>query len=453
MRTISAIGTPHGVGAVSMIRLSGDEALSVAEKVFCPKGSASLAERPARTAVYGSFRDERGAFDDGIVTYYAAPASYTGEDMVELMCHGGVLATSRLFAATLSAGAVPAAAGEFTKRAFINGKLSLSQAEAVGLLIEAKTDSCLDIGIRHLGGSLTKSINRCSDKLLTMASSVYAYIDYPEEDLTDLSPDELKAELNEVKAELATLKNSYRYGKAVTEGVKCAIVGCPNTGKSSVLNLLAGEERAIVTSIAGTTRDVITETVRLGDVLLRLSDTAGLREGGGEIERLGIKRSIESLKGAELVLAVFDGSKAQSEGDDEVVRYIEEAGKTAVTVGIINKADKGKMHNYELPFKSLVLSAKTGEGLSELEDTVCGLYKGGIERDMGETITNARQHAAVCRAFDSVESAVNALEAGYTQDVAGLDIEEALSALGELDGRQVNEDIVNEIFSRFCVGK
>lgn len=453
MRTISAIGTPHGVGAVSMIRLSGDEALSVAEKVFCPKGSASLAERPARTAVYGSFRDERGAFDDGIVTYYAAPASYTGEDMVELMCHGGVLATSRLFAATLSAGAVPAAAGEFTKRAFINGKLSLSQAEAVGLLIEAKTDSCLDIGIRHLGGSLTKSINRCSDKLLTMASSVYAYIDYPEEDLTDLSPDELKAELNRVKAELATLKNSYRYGKAVTEGVKCAIVGCPNTGKSSVLNLLAGEERAIVTSIAGTTRDVITETVRLGDVLLRLSDTAGLREGGGEIERLGIKRSIESLKGAELVLAVFDGSKAQSEGDDEVVRYIEEAGKTAVTVGIINKADKGKMHNYELPFKSLVLSAKTGEGLSELEDTVCGLYKGGIERDMGETITNARQHAAVCRAFDSVESAVNALESGYTQDVAGLDIEEALSALGELDGRQVNEDIVNEIFSRFCVGK
>lgn len=453
MRTISAIGTPHGVGAVSMIRLSGDEALSVAEKVFCPKGSASLAQRPTRTAVYGSFQDERGAFDDGIVIYYAAPASYTGEDMVELMCHGGVLATSRLFAATLSAGAVGAAAGEFTKRAFINGKLSLSQAEAVGLLIEAKTDSCLDIGIRHLGGSLTKSINRCSDKLLAMASSVYAYIDYPEEDLTDLSPDELKAELNRVKEELGTLKNSYRYGKAVTEGVKCAIVGCPNTGKSSVLNLLAGEERAIVTSIAGTTRDVITETVRLGDVLLRLSDTAGLREGGGEIERLGIKRSIESLKGAELVLAVFDGSKAQSEGDNEVIRYIEEADKTAVTVGIINKADKGKMHNYELPFKSLVLSAKTGEGLSDLEDTVCGLYKGGIERDMGETITNARQHAAVCRAFDSVESAVNALESGYTQDVAGLDIEEALSALGELDGRQVNEDIVNEIFSRFCVGK
>ncbi len=453
MRTISAIGTPHGVGAVSMIRLSGDEALSVAEKVFCPKGNTSLGQRPARTAVYGSFQDERGAFDDGIVIYYAAPASYTGEDMVELMCHGGVLATSRLFAATLSAGAVGAAAGEFTKRAFINGKLSLSQAEAVGLLIEAKTDSCLDIGIRHLGGSLTKSINRCSDKLLAMASSVYAYIDYPEEDLTDLSPDELKAELNRVKAELGTLKNSYRYGKAVTEGVKCAIVGCPNTGKSSVLNLLAGEERAIVTSIAGTTRDVITETVRLGDVLLRLSDTAGLREGGGEIERLGIKRSIESLKGAELVLAVFDGSKAQSEGDNEVIRYIEEAGKTAVTVGIINKADKGKIHNYALPFKSLVLSAKTGEGLSDLEDTVCGLYKGGIERDMGETITNARQHAAVCRAFDSVESAVNALESGYTQDVAGLDIEEALSALGELDGRQVNEDIVNEIFSRFCVGK
>lgn len=453
MKTISAIGTPHGVGAVSMIRLSGEEALSVAERVFNSVGGTALGHKPPRTAIYGRFCDERGAFDDGIAIYYAAPASYTGEDMVELMCHGGVLATSRLYTATLTAGAVPAAAGEFTRRAFINGKLSLSQAEAVGLLIEAKTDSCLDIGIRHLGGALTKSINRCSDRLLAMASSMYAYIDYPEEDLTDLSTDELLGELKAVLSELSGLKESYRYGKAVTEGVKCAIVGCPNVGKSSVLNLLAGEERAIVTSIAGTTRDVVTETVRLGEVLLRLSDTAGIREGGGEIERLGIKRSIESLESAELVLAVFDGSKPQGEGDDEVVRYIESAGKADVTVGIINKSDKGKGHIYSLPFQKISLSAKQGDGLESLEKAIAALYGSGLERDLGETITNARQHAAVCRAYDSVEGAVRAIEDGYTQDVAGLDIEDALAALGELDGRQVNEDIVNEIFSRFCVGK
>ncbi len=453
MKTISAIGTPHGVGAVSMIRLSGAEAFSVVEKVFAPKGKTPLKDRPARTAVYGNFKDERGFFDDGIVVLYPAPASYTGEDMAELMCHGGVLATTRLFSATVSAGASVAAAGEFTKRAFINGKLSLSQAEAVGLLIEAKTDSCLDIGIRHLGGALTKSINRCSDKLLAMASSMYAYIDYPEEDLTDLSVEELTQGLKEVLLELDKLKNSYRYGKAVTEGVKCAIVGCPNVGKSSVLNLLAGEERAIVTSIAGTTRDVITETVRLGDVLLRLSDTAGLREGGGEIERLGIKRSIESLQGAELVLAVFDGSKPQSEGDNEVINHVAAAGKTAVTVGVINKSDKGKVYEYSLPFPAIRLSAKNGDGLEALTEAVGKLYGSGIERDIGETVTNARQHGAVCRAAESVAAAIAALEAGYTQDVAGFDIEAALSALGELDGREVNEDIVNEIFSRFCVGK
>ncbi len=454
MKTISAIGTPHGVGAVSMIRLTGDEVFKVVEQVFCPKGSTSIKERAPRSAIYGTFKDERGFFDDGIVILYPAPASYTGEDMAELMCHGGVLSTTRLLTATLTAGAAMAQAGEFTRRAFINGKISLSQAEAVGLLIEAKTDSCLNIGIKQLGGALTKSINRCSERLLAMASSMYAYIDYPEEDLTDISVEELKSGLKEVNAELERLKSSYRYGKAVTEGVKCAIVGCPNTGKSSVLNMLAGEERAIVTSIAGTTRDVVTETVRLGDVLLKLYDTAGIREGGGEIERIGIKRSIESLKGAELVLAVFDGSKPQSEGDNSVIEHIVAAGKTAVTVGIINKSDKGKSHSYSLPFKQISISAKNGDGMEALEASVNALYSGGeIERDLGETITNARQHSAVCRAAESVSAALAALEMGYTQDVAGLDIEEALAALGELDGKRVSEDIVNEIFSRFCVGK
>lgn len=455
MRTISAIGTPHGVGAVSIIRLSGEDALAVAERVFCPKGKTPLSERTPRTALYGTFRDERGEFDDGIAVLYPAPSSYTGENMAELMCHGGILATRRLFAATVAAGAFPAAAGEFTKRAFIGGKLSLSQAEAVGLLIEAKTDSCLNIGIKQLGGALTKRINACSDALTSIAASVYAYIDYPEEDLTDYGIPELKAELKRIGGELEGLASGYRYGKAVTEGVKCAIVGCPNVGKSSVLNLLAGEERAIVTDVAGTTRDVVTESVTLGEVLLHLADTAGIREGGGEIERIGIKKSIDSLSSAELVLAVFDGARPLSEGDRQVIEHIRAAGKTAVTVGIINKCDKAAAEGYgDLPFPTVRLSALTGEGLEALTDTVTALYKdGGIERDMGETVVNARQHGAIVKAAEAVGRALEALEAGYTQDVAGFDIEEAIAALGEADGRQVGEDIVNEIFSRFCVGK
>ncbi len=453
MKTISAISTPHGVGAVSMIRLSGDDAIEIASRVFTPMGGRSLTDCKARSSIYGIFHDGDGDFDDGLVTLFHAPNSYTGENVVELMCHGGVLGTRRLLSATLAAGAAPASAGEYTKRAFINGKLSLSQAEAVGALIEAKTDACLGIGIRQLGGALSKRINACYERLLRLTSSVYAYIDYPEEDMTDLSVEELTEELADLKATLTALKDSYRYGKAVSEGVSCAIVGCPNVGKSSVLNMLAGEDRAIVTAIAGTTRDVVTETVRLGDILLRLSDTAGIREGGGEIERIGIERSIKSLESAELVLAVFDGSKKQSEADNQVIKQIEEKGKTAVTLGLVNKSDKGKGFVYSLPFPQISLSAKEGTGAEELKKAAEALYNKTEGLGMGETITNARQHAAVCRALQSVENALTALNSGFTQDVAGFDMEEAMSALAELDGRSVSEEIVNDIFSRFCVGK
>jgi len=452
LRTISAISTPHGVGAVSMIRLSGDDAIEIAARVFTPASKRPLGDYAANQSIYGVFKDTDGEFDDGLVTLYRAPRSYTGENVVELMCHGGVLGTRRLLAATIAAGAAPAAAGEYTKRAFINGKLSLSQAEAVGALIEAKTDACLGIGIRQLGGALTKRINSCYNTLLRLAASVYAFIDYPEEDMTDLSPEELKAELLALKASLATLKDSYRYGKAITEGVRCAIVGCPNVGKSSVLNMLAGEERAIVTSIAGTTRDVVTETVRLGDILLRLSDTAGIRTGGGEIEKQGIQRSIKSLEQAELVLAVFDGAKKQSAADDEVIKHIEEKGKTAVTLGLVNKSDKGKTYPYNLPFPRISISAATGAGFDELKAATQKLYANS-EADTGETVINARQYGAICRALECVENAIAAMDGGFTQDVAGFDMEEAMKALAELDGRSVSEEIVNDIFSRFCVGK
>lgn len=270
--------------------------------------------------------------------------------------------------------------------------------------------------------------------------------------MTDLSPQELAESLKTVRDRLVAMKDSYRYGKAIAEGVSTVIVGCPNVGKSSVLNMLAGEERAIVTSVAGTTRDVVTETVRMGDILLRLSDTAGLRNGGGEIERQGISRSLKSLKEAELVLAVFDGSKKQSAADDEVVRHIEAAGKAAQTVALINKSDKGKQYAYNLPFPQIAISSKEGTGFDGLKKALADMYESrGTVTD--EVIINARQHGAVCRALEGVDSALNALDSGFTQDVAGLDLENALKALGELDGRSVSEEIVSDIFSRFCVGK
>ena len=444
--TIVALSTARGRSAIAVVRMSGPNAINIAKQFFAP-----FPTEPNYMRV-GTLKTAH--FDEhAMCVYFAGPRSYTGEDTVEFHCHGGTAVSQAVIEQCLRCGAVMAQNGEFSKRAFINGKLSLSQAEAVGALIEAKTDACLGVGIRQLGGALSKKINECFNTLLRLTSSVYAYIDYPEEDMTDLSVEELGAALEGLKATLSALKDSYSYGKAISEGVKCAIVGCPNVGKSSVLNMLIGEERAIVTPIAGTTRDVVTETVRLGDVLLRLSDTAGIRDGGGEIERMGIERSIKSIEEAELVLAVFDGSRKQSDADNEVIKTIEEKGKTAVTVGLVNKSDKGKSYDYALPFPHISLSALTGEGAKELKKAVSGLYAATEGLGMGETIINARQYSAVCRALESVENALSALNAGFTQDVAGFDMEAAMSALAELDGRSVSEEIVNDIFSRFCVGK
>jgi len=461
MKTIAAIATPRGVGAVSMIRLSGGDALLIADRIFSSASGKKPSEAEANKAMYGVFSDSAGEFDDGVVTVYRAPRSYTGEDTAELMCHGGLLSTRRLLAACIAAGADCAFAGEYTKRAFINGKLTLSQAEAVGLLIEAKTDACLGISLKQLGGSLSKKISAVEDDLRRLAASVYAYIDYPEEDMTEVTVDEMRAELKGTHQKLKGLADSYRYGRAVSEGVKCVIAGRPNTGKSSLMNLLAGCDRVIVSDEAGTTRDVVTETVRLGEVLLRLSDTAGIRNSefgirnsGDKIEQLGIERSKRELSDAELIIAVFDGSELESDEDREVVRLIQENGKADVTVALLNKSDKGKEHAYLLPFKYILpFSAKEGIGVEELSKTINALFGAGdFQADTGEILVNARQHGAISRAAAAVENALTALDS-FTQDVAGFDIEEALSALGETDGRAVSEDIVGEIFARFCVGK
>ncbi|MBQ4316822.1 MAG: tRNA uridine-5-carboxymethylaminomethyl(34) synthesis GTPase MnmE, partial [Clostridia bacterium] len=385
---------------------------------------------------------------------FRAPNSFTGENVAELYCHGGILVTQKLLAAALKNGAVMAGAGEFTRRAFINGKMTLTQAEAIGGIIDSKSEKHLSISAKQANGSLSRHLNAIYDELRLLAASVYAFIDYPDEDMTDVTVEEMRNKLIGVKNKLDRLASSHTYGRAISEGIATAIVGKPNTGKSSLLNALCGEERAIVTDIAGTTRDVVTETVRLGDMILKLSDTAGIRESEDTVEKIGIERSKKAIEDADLILAVFDLSRPIDDDDKRLIGAIFESGKQNQTVCIYNKADiSADTSCHRLPFeKTVVLSALNNEGLETLVETVSLMFGAGEIGENDEIVVNARQCAAVLNTSKAVGNAIDALDS-FTQDIAGMDIEQALSALAEADGRMVNEDIVNEIFSHFCVGK
>ncbi len=456
-RTVAAISTPYGKGGVALIRITGEDAFAVAQKVAERQNGVPLSETPSTKAVRVIFRDGNQPFDDGLLTLFRAPHSYTGEDTAELCCHGGLFLTQKLLGAVFTAGAFPAGPGEFTRRAFQNGKLSLSQAEAIGGLIDAKSDRCLTVSLLQSKGTLSEKLSSIADRLRFLISSVYAFIDYPDEDMADVPVSELKSTLQTLLSEVQTLCASHTYGRAIREGVRTALVGKPNTGKSALLNRLVGEDRAIVTEIPGTTRDVLREQVRLGDLLLNLSDTAGLRESDDPIERIGVGRSLSALREAEAVLAVFDGSTPPDEQDAEVLRRIRACGKEQQTVFLLNKADLGQINGaYEkfLPVPGIPVSALTGTGMDRLEQTVrdvLGVLPVGGEA-LGEVVLGARQYAALARAKQHLTNALAALD-GFSQDVAGFDMEQALLSLEEIDGRTASEEIVNEIFSRFCVGK
>lgn len=453
MSTIAAVGTPHGKGGVAIVRISGGDAFDVASKIFVPANRARFEQRIQGNAYYGNFQDENGIFDDGLCIVFNSPNSFTGEDVIELHCHGGILVTQKLLAAALSHGARLATAGEFTRRAFINGKITLTQAEAIGGIIDSVNEKHLSVTARQANGSLSRLLDSIYSDLRLLAASVYAYIDYPDEDMTDVSVEEMRDRLLEIKSRLDKLVGSHTYGRAISEGIVTAIVGKPNTGKSSLLNALCGEERAIVTDIAGTTRDVVTETVRLGDVILRLSDTAGIRVSDDEVERIGIERSKRAISEASLVLAVFDLSRPIDDDDKRLVEAIFESGKEGQTVCIYNKADAASEFCHELPFeKTVTVSALNNEGLDSLVEAVSLMFGAGEIGENDEIVVNARQCAAVRNASIAVGAAIEALN-GFTQDIAGMDIENALAAIAEADGLSVSEDIVNEIFSHFCVGK
>ena len=459
--TIAAVSTPRGKGGVALLRVSGENAIGVCASVFQPMNGSGLEEVASRQAVYGRIfisdaNGERTEIDDGLATVFRAPASFTGEDTVEICCHGGILLTETVLTALLSAGARPAMAGEFTRRAFLNGKLGLSSAEALGDLLEAKSREQILLAHSGMHGRTEARCDALYAALRHVLASVYACIDYPDEDLAEMSRGEILDELERCAADLRGLVNTYRTGHAVAEGIPTVICGRPNVGKSSLYNCIVGREAAIVTDVEGTTRDVLTETAPLGKVTLRLCDTAGLHSTEDRVERIGIDRARAEMERAELVLALFDASAAPAEEDLQLCRELME--RQGAVVAVLNKCDR--MCNDTVAFyrerfaNTVCMSAMTGKGMDALTACVERLFiDGSLDVRSDAVLSNARQHAAAIKSLRALESAMESLRAGYPEDACCSDVESAMEALTELDGRAVSEDLVSEIFAHFCVGK
>ncbi|MBQ4602319.1 MAG: tRNA uridine-5-carboxymethylaminomethyl(34) synthesis GTPase MnmE [Clostridia bacterium] len=448
---ISAISTPYGRGGVAMIRVSGKGAIEICDKIF--KGRKSLCEVEANKAVYGDIVYNNEIIDDGVFTVFRSPHSFTGEDTVEICCHGGILITQKVLSATYSAGARPAEAGEFTRRAFSSGRLSLSEAEAVIDLIDAESNEQLKLARSHVDGVMTRAIESIREELVSLISQIYVFVDYPDEDLSDVTPEEATERTRVLLSKVEKLCRSYGTGKVIREGIDTVICGKPNTGKSSLLNALSGYDRAIVTSVPGTTRDTVEERINLGRLTLNLCDTAGIHATEDEVERLGIERSIRKIEDAQLTLAVFDGSCPLDNEDKEVIARLD----PETSIIIINKGDLGCVlseNDFEGFENTVYISAKNNEGTQKLTEIVEAMFmSNAIDYTKDAIISNARQFACAESARASLENALDALTEGYTPDVGAMELELALGALSELDSRKVSEEVVNAIFSRFCIGK
>ena len=443
--TIAAISTPQGVGGIAVIRISGNDALGICDKVF--SGKDRLSDAASHTVHYGFAVSDTGEkIDEVLATVMRAPKTFTREDVVEISTHGGFIASRRVLNALYAAGAVPAGPGEFTKRAFLNGRIDLSQAEAVIDIINSKTDLAQKNALSQAEGHLKSRIAKIREELVALAAAMQVSIDYPDEDLEEIGIEEIEKRLGEVLASLSALADSAPRGKILRDGIKTAIIGRPNVGKSSLLNCLAMEERAIVTDIAGTTRDVIEETVDLGGVPLRLLDTAGIRNTEDKIERLGVERSLKFIDEAELILLVVDASCGITDED----RQLLDKTKDKKRIIIVNKTDVTDNVRIE---DAVYISAKNGSGIDNLAEKVKEIYAIGDVTPEQITLTNDRQIASLARAKAAVSRAMDALLGGLDQDFAALDINEAIYALGEIDGKTVSEDIVSAVFHNFCVGK
>ena len=458
--TVAAVSTPRGTGGVAVIRITGDGTRGVLGRVFSPAGGGSLFDRPPRTAVYGEVKGADGiAVDRAVVTFFEGPHSFTGEDVGEISCHGGVAVTASVFGAVLEAGATPAGPGEFTRRAFINGKMTLSEAEATGLLISADTPERMKLAGAAADGTLSRTITSVTAKLTSALASLCAVIDYPDELVEDgeIDPEgEILSAVCGARERIEKILSTYKRGSAVVSGVRTVICGAPNVGKSSLFNALTGEDDAIVTEIAGTTRDVLKKTVSFGGVTLLLSDTAGLGDPSDKVEAIGVERAKKETENAELILAVFDGSRPLTEDEKKTVGALPEAAKIAV----INKKDlapgmtEADKRLIEDRFDAAASVCAKGGDAEELEAAVSSLFDGGaVDRTRDPVIWDARRRADLSVAAELLARAEEILSSGGPADAACALCEEAEGRVAMTDGRGVSEEILSEIFSRFCVGK
>lgn len=440
-KTIAAIATPHGVGGISIIRVSGKDALPIAQKIY--HGKKNIMDAPSHTILYGYAKDGEEIIDQCLFSVMKAPHTFTGEDTVEVNCHGGTVPTNRILEALLKSGASLAEPGEFTKRAFLNGKMDLSQAEAVADIISSKTTSSLSVAVHQLGGNLSKKINEIREKLIYLCAQLDAAADFPEEDIEEISDGEYFRSLQEIETELSDLEKTAHMGKILREGVSCAIVGAPNVGKSSIMNRLLGENRAIVTDIAGTTRDVIEEYVNIGGIPVRLADTAGIRDTEDQIEKIGVEKSRNQLEQADFCLYVIDGSRPETD-QPELIALLQEK----PYIKVVNKCDLLAETVDGVP-----VSAKTGKGMDDLKEAMRELLVKEAPNPGKEIITNMRHKEACIKALEAVRGAISLYQSGMEKNLSYIYLENAVSSLGEITGMSVSQEIVNQIFHRFCLGK
>ena len=451
-KTVAAISTPYAAGGIGVIRVSGDDALCICEKVFRPISDKKITEMKGYTAAYGTVFDETD-IDDAVLLVFRAPKSYTGEDVCEISCHGGLLVLEKTLQALIKAGAEPAGPGEFTKRAFLNGRMTLTQAESVADTINAQGIQAMSAALAAREGALFKRITATNKKLLGVSAHLSAWIDYPDEEIEDIGLSDFETIVNEAVTELEALEQSFYTGRVMREGIRTAIVGKPNVGKSTLMNLLSGYKRSIVTDIAGTTRDVIEETVRLGKVILRLADTAGIRDTEDTVEKMGVELAEEHIKNADLILAVFDISAPLDENDKKVIEAI----KDRNAIAVVNKTDLEPALDVEFLKKKLPnlleMSAKNDENADKLAEMADRMFATDKLDTSAGIIANQRQLSCVREAKKHLEQARDCLSQGFTLDAADACINAASQALLQLTGESVTDAVVSEVFANFCVGK
>lgn len=451
--TIAAIATPNAAGGIGIIRISGPDAISIADKVFSTKNRLLLSQLQGYHAAFGTIMDKQSSVDEAVALVFRAPKSYTGENVVEFSCHGGLFIMQKVLRIVFSAGARPALAGEFTKRAFLNGKLDLTEAESVMNIISAHGEQAANAALNALEGALSKKINDITNIFVSAAAHMSAWVDYPDDEIDDLDFNTLLPNYENAKDELENLLSRFDAGQAISQGVDTVIIGRPNVGKSTLMNMLIGKKRSIVTSVAGTTRDIIEETVRIGNVVLRLADTAGIRNSDDPVESIGINMAKEKLERAGLVIAVFDASSKLNKEDFELLELC----KNKNSIAVINKTDIDIVFDKQELLKyvknCIYISAINNDGYDKLKKSIESILGTDNFDTSAAMLATERQRDCCIRAIECVNEAINAIKMGLTMDAVNVSTDGIISALLEMTGQKASEEVVSKIFENFCVGK